>query len=234
MMKVFKQRKTGLIPFVYEYFLSIPPDYNKDNNKNWPFLLFLHGAGESHPPIDKVLNHGPPKLVHSYLTCTQDTQPLAGLNLECSKLIAENFITCSPQVNEGYGWNDQVLINLIDQIEQDYRIDKNRVYCTGISMGGYGCWSLAMAQPNRFAAIIPICGGGDEKQVTCLKHLPIWNFHGKLDDVVPVEESTNLIKTLNSELCKSTIYPNLEHDSWTETYNNKDIYTWLLQHTKSH
>jgi len=99
--------------------------------------------------------------------------------------------------------------------------------------GGYGTWSLAMDQPNRFAAIIPISGGGDQQKVSCLKHLPIWNFHGKLDDVVPVQESLQLIKSLNSQLCKSTIYPNLKHDCWTETYNNKDIYIWLLQQTKS-
>ncbi len=101
-----------------------------------------------------------------------------------------------------------------------------------IVKGGYGTWSLAMEQPNRFAAIIPICGGGDQQKVSCLKHLPIWNFHGELDDIVPIEESLNLIKTLNSQLCKSTIYPHLKHDSWTETYNNKDIYIWLLQQTK--
>jgi predicted peptidase len=91
-----------------------------------------------------------------------------------------------------------------------------------------------MEQPNRFAAILPICGGGDEEKVSYLKNVPIWNFHGKIDDVVPVEESLNLINRLNSELCKSTIYPNLEHDSWTETYNNKEIYTWLLEQTKLH
>jgi predicted peptidase len=101
-----------------------------------------------------------------------------------------------------------------------------------LNIGGYGTWSLAMAQPNRFAAIIPICGGGDEHKVSCLKHLPIWNFHGQLDDVIPVEESIKLIHALNSELCRSTIYPDLEHDSWTPTYYNKDIYIWLLKHTK--
>ncbi len=98
--------------------------------------------------------------------------------------------------------------------------------------GGYGTWSLAMAQPTRFAAIIPICGGGDCQRVSVLKNLPIWNFHGKLDDIVPVEESLSLIKTLDSPLCKSTVYPNLRHDSWTNTYNNPEIYRWLLEQTK--
>lgn len=89
-----------------------------------------------------------------------------------------------------------------------------------------------MDDPHKFAGIIPICGGGDQRKVLSLKDLPIWNFHGKLDDIIPVEESIKLIKTLNSQYCKSTIYPNLKHDSWTETYYNKDIYIWLLQQTK--
>jgi len=231
MLKVFKQEKNELIPFVYEYLLSVPTDYNNnDNNKKWPLLLFLHGAGESHPPIEKVLKHGPPKLIHYYST---NTHSMDDPNFETARFLAENFVTCSPQVNQGYGWNIEVLINLIDQIQQNYNIDQNKIYCTGISMGGYGTWSLAMNQPNRFAAIIPICGGGDERKVSSLKHLPIWNFHGKLDSVIPVEESLKLIKSLNSQYCKSTIYPDLDHDSWTQTYNNKEIYIWLLQQTKS-
>ena len=99
--------------------------------------------------------------------------------------------------------------------------------------GGYGTWSLAIAQPTRFAAIISICGGGDCQRVSVLKNLPIWNFHGKLDDVVPAEESLSLIKALDSPLCKSTVYQNMRHDSWTETYNNPEIFKWLLAQTKN-
>ncbi len=90
-----------------------------------------------------------------------------------------------------------------------------------------------MTQPNRFAAIIPICGGGDYQRVSVLKNLPIWNFHGELDDIVLIEESLSLIKALDSSLCKSTIYPDLRHDSWTNTYNNPEIYRWLLEQTKN-
>ena len=90
-----------------------------------------------------------------------------------------------------------------------------------------------MAIPNRLAAIIPICGGGDERRVACLKHLPIWNFHGERDDVIPIAQSLKLIKALDSPLCQSTIYPHLKHDCWTETYNNKEVFVWLLQKTKA-
>lgn len=137
MLKVFKQKKNSLIPFVYEYLLSVPVDYNNDEKKNWPLLLFLHGAGERFPPIDKISKHGPPKLIDFYSKNTQENQITSDVNWEAAKFLAENFITCSPQVSTGYGWNSQVLTNLIDQIEQDYRIDKNRIYCTGISMGKF-------------------------------------------------------------------------------------------------
>jgi predicted peptidase len=138
MLKVFKQKKNELIPFVYQYFLSVPPNYNNDDkNKKWPLLLFLHGVGESYPPIEKLLKHGPPKLIHAYSTNRDNTHPLDDSNLESAKFLAENFVTCSPQVNEGYGWNNQVLINLIDQIQQNYNIDQNKIYLTGLSMGKF-------------------------------------------------------------------------------------------------
>lgn len=124
MLKVFTQKKTDSIPFVYEYLLSLPIDYDNDRERKWPLLLFLHGAGESHPPIDKIRKHGPPKLLDQYSS-----------NSESARFLAENFLTCSPQVNQGYGWNNQVLVDLLDQIEQDYRIDQTKIYCTGISMG---------------------------------------------------------------------------------------------------
>ncbi len=138
MLKQFKQKKSELIPFVYEYLLSLPPDYNNDDkNKKWPLLLFLHGAGESHPPIEKLFAHGPPKLIDAYLKSKQGIHPKDDTNLESAKFLAENFVTCSPQVNSGYGWNSNVLINLIDQIEQGYNIDQNKIFCTGISMGKF-------------------------------------------------------------------------------------------------
>ncbi|CAF2755167.1 unnamed protein product [Rotaria sp. Silwood2] len=234
MLKVFQQKKTSAIPFAYRYLLSVPSGYESETtDKRWPLLLFLHGAGESYSPIEKVLKHGLPKLVHAYSSNKQDNHSMDNVNMECARLVAENFITCSPQVDRDYGWDSTVLSVLLDELEQTYRIDKNKIYVTGISMGGYGTWSLAMDQPARFAAIIPICGGGDDQRVSLLKHLPIWNFHGKLDDVIPVEASLSLIKVLNSPLCKSTVYPNLTHDSWTETYNNSEIYKWLLEQTKN-
>ena len=135
MLKVLKQTKSDSIPFVYEYFLSVPPDYNED--KKWPLLLFLHGAGECQSPIEKLLQYGPPKLIHHYSRNRQDTQLTDDFNLETEKFLAENFIVCSPQVNQGERWNTQVLINLLDQIEKNYKVDQNKIYVTGLSMGKF-------------------------------------------------------------------------------------------------
>lgn len=136
MLKEFQQQLTSTIPFVYRYLLSVPPAYESDKEKkNWPLLLFLHGAGESRSPIEKILKHGPPKLVHAYSLNKQDKYTIDTINMECARLIVENFITCSPQVERGYGWNSTVLSALLDELEQTYRVDKNKIYVTGISMG---------------------------------------------------------------------------------------------------
>ncbi|CAF3874038.1 unnamed protein product, partial [Rotaria sp. Silwood1] len=135
MLKTFQQKKASAIPFAYRYLLSVPPDYESEKTKKyWPLLLFLHGAGESHGPIEKVLKHGPPKLVHAYSSSKQDNRSMNDVNMECARLVAENFITCSPQVDRGYGWNSTVLSALLDELEQTYRVDTNKIYVTGISM----------------------------------------------------------------------------------------------------
>ena len=135
-MKVFQQKKTSAIPFAYQSLLSIPSGYDFEQPKrSWPFLLFLHGAGESHGPIEKVLKHGPPKLVHVYLSSKEGSHSMDDVNMECVRLVAENFITCSPHIDQGYGWNSAILSALLDELEQTYRVDKNKIYVTGISMG---------------------------------------------------------------------------------------------------
>ena len=137
MLKVFQQKPSGLIPVGYQYLLSVPSEYDENSKEQkWPLLLFLHGAGESYPPIEKILKHGPPKLIKAYSISKSTTRTSSDHgDLEVGQLIAENFITCSPQVNTGYGWNDQMLINLLDQVTEHYHVDPNRIYCTGISMG---------------------------------------------------------------------------------------------------
>ena len=119
--------------------------------------------------------------------------------------------------------------------EESINIDQDRIYLTGLSMGGFGAWSLAAEYPGRFAAIAPVCGGGNPLEAGSLAHLPIWVFHGAKDTVVPVEKSREMVAALENAggNVRFTVYPDSEHDSWTETYNNPELYEWFLTYTRS-
>lgn len=199
-----------------EYLIFLPEDYGKIN-KEWPMILFLHGAGERGGDLNLVKKHGPPKIVEK-----QKDFP---------------FIVVSPQCPPDQWWPDkvEVLINLLDDIVSHYRVDEQRVYLTGLSMGGYGTWTLAAAYPERFAAIAPICGGGKRYMANRLKDVPVWAFHGAKDMVVSAKESEEMVDAIKARGgdAKLTIYPDAGHDSWTATYDNQELYDWFLIHRKS-
>jgi dienelactone hydrolase len=197
------------------YLLSLPEGYLQDTLKKWPLLLFLHGSGERGNDLEKVKTHGPPKLI------------------EQGKKFP--FIVVSPQAtSQEHGWSTADLYALLQNCKQQYRVDPDRVYLTGLSMGGFGTWSLAIEHPEEFAAIVPICGGGDTTDVWKLRHTAVWCFHGAKDKNVPLAFSQNMISALQAynPAAKLTIYPDAEHDSWTETYNNDSLYQWLLMQKK--
>ena len=217
--KTFKGRSVK--PLRLEYLLFLPEGYKEDKKKQWPLMLFLHGAGERGKDLAKVAVHGPPKLVKEKTDFP--------------------FILVSPQCPAGESWSDDALLGLLDEVQKKYRVDQRRVYLTGLSMGGYGTWSLGLKYPERFAAIAPICGGGDflpvllpgQGKQAALKRLPVWAFHGAKDMLVPLSESermVNALKKAGNENVKLTIYPEAEHDSWTETYQNQELYDWMLRH----
>jgi len=127
------------------------------------------------------------------------------------------------------------LAALLDEIEGSYAVDPNRIYVTGLSMGGIGTWHLATAYPQRFAAIAPICGYGNPSTVCAIRHLPVWAFHGADDEMVPLERGQATVDALRA--CGGnvmfTVYPGVGHDSWTQTYANPQLYTWLLQQRRT-
>ncbi len=198
------------------YLLFLPEDYDKKQQR-WPLIMFLHGAGERGSDLTKVKVHGPPKIVEN-----RKDFP---------------FIVVSPQCPENDWWTGkvEVLINLLDDIVARYKVDTERVYLTGLSMGGFGTWSLASEYPERFAAIAPICGGGNRIPVALrLRDMPVWVFHGAKDKVVSLEESEEMVNAIRSRggNVKFTIYPDAGHDSWTESYDNQELYDWFLEHRK--
>ncbi|GAC1614192.1 MAG: hypothetical protein NVS4B7_06090 [Ktedonobacteraceae bacterium] len=196
------------------YLLYLPKDYDFQQSKRWPLIFFLHGAGERGHNLDLVKTQGLPKKLQS-----QPDLP---------------FIVVSPQCSLDTSWSTDTLNIALDEILNEYTIDTDRLYVTGLSMGGFGTWHLAMAYPHRFAAIVPICGGGDPDTVCDIKHLPIWVFHGAKDTIVPLTYSEAMVETLKK--CggnvRFTIYPYADHDSWTETYANPELYTWLLERSR--
>lgn len=205
-------QKDVTITLSANYLLYLPKDY-AESEVDFPLVLFLHGAGERGNDLEKVKVHGLPRLVKE------------GNEFP--------FIVVSPQCPDNIFWNVDVLIALLDEIEENYHIDKNRIYVTGLSLGGHGTWSLALAQPKRFAAIAPVCGWSVPSVACTLKDIPIWVFHGAKDVVVPINSSEVMVERL--KLCgsnvKFTVYPEANHDSWTETYNNEELYKWFLEHS---
>ncbi len=214
----------GQIPCVFEkgnadvdrqYLLFLPDGYNEQ--KIWPLILFLHGAGERGDDLELVKKHGPPKIVEE-----KKDFP---------------FIVVSPQCPEDHGWTQdkQFLTGLLDDIEARYKVDKDRIYLTGLSMGGFGTWSLSCACPERFAAIAPICGGGEPSEASKLKDMPVWAFHGEQDRVVSVEKSREMVNAINAVggNTRLTVYLDADHDSWTQTYDNPKLYDWFLEHRLS-
>lgn len=193
------------------YLVSVPDDYATSSGKRYPLVIFLHGSGERGSDLEKVKVHGPPKLV------------AAGRKF--------SFILVAPQCPDGRSWDPDELNALLNSIERQYRVDRDREYLTGISMGGYGTWALATAQPKRFAAIAPICGGGDVTRAPLIAKVPTWVCHGDKDPSVPFQRSVDMVAALESAGGHPT-FTRVEggyHDVWTQFYLRDDFYDWLLK-----
>jgi len=199
----------------YRYLLYLPKEYEKDSTKKWPLLIFLHGKSLRGNNLQKLKRYGLPELIKR------------GKEFP--------FIVASPQCPLGRSWNnDEWFIPLYRELTQKYRIDPNRIYLTGMSLGGYGVWYTAIRYPEYFAAIMPLCGGGDAKSVCRIKHIPVWTFHGKEDKIVLPEESKKMVGAL--ERCggnvRFTLLEEKGHDLHRVFHDNK-IYMWLLKQSKT-
>jgi len=195
-----------------DYVLHFPDNYKKEKH-DWPLIVFLHGSGERGNDLSKLSIHGPLKYIGN------------GNEL--------NAVILAPQCPEKEVWDMDVLTTLIKEVVLSHRINFTKVYLTGLSMGGYGTWELALEHPEMFAAIAPICGRVDYvflENTSKLRNKPIWVFHGAKDEVVPISNSERMVKALKNSGAnpKLTIYPNAGHDSWSVPYGDPDFYSWLL------
>lgn len=175
-----------------------------------PLLLFLHGSGERGKDLEAVKRNGPPRLI--------------------AEGRAFPFFVASPLLAKGASWEPYELNALLDELLGTYPIDPDRVYVTGLSLGGYGAWFFATTFPERVAALAPICGWTDPESACRLKNVPVWAFHGAKDDVVPPKESVDMVDAVKA--CggdaRLTLYPDQNHGAWVPAYEDPQLYAWLL------
>jgi predicted peptidase len=230
----FLDRTTTIDGVACRYQLYVPADFSLD--RSWPVVLFLHGAGEggSDGLLQTEVGLGPAIRRHP-----------------------ERFpvVVAFPQAQRGQPWRGsmaELALRTLEQAMKEFRGDADRVYLTGISMGGYGTWRLALDDPHRFAALVPVCGGLDVsarrslprdldalaaaetkpflEAARQLQHIPTWIFHGADDPVVPVSESRVMAEVLRrvGAPVRYTEYSGVEHDSWKPAYAEMELMPWLL------
>ena len=203
---------TDVIP-TWKFLLHLPSDYSK-SGKPWPMIFYLHGRSLRGNDLNALKRYGPP----AFLDRTPDFP----------------FVVVSPQLPEN-SWPAKSLLSLLDEVTRKYHVDRDRIYLTGVSMGGGGAWYLAAADQNRFAAMAPLCGVGDSSIVPNLTRIPIWAFHGDQDKVTALGPHKRLVEAVQKAggNAKITVIPDGTHGNIIyPTYQRKDLYDWFLAHTR--
>ncbi|MBU0677064.1 MAG: dienelactone hydrolase family protein [Verrucomicrobia bacterium] len=195
-----------------QYILRLPEGY-ADSEDEWPIMLLLHGAGERGNELHRVKGNWP-----KILDFRQDFP----------------FIIVAPQCPENEWWQSERALAALEDALSQCRVDMNRVYVSGLSMGGFGTWRVATERADLLAAAAPVCGGGDVRTADKLKGLPIWAFHGDADPVIPIQESQDMVEAVNAAggHAMLTVYPGVGHDSWVQAYANPSLYLWMLDNAK--
>jgi predicted peptidase len=196
-----------------QYYLYYPEDYLSNPSQTYGLLLFLHGGGESGESREEFKTNDPPKL------------------LKEGKQFP--FLILAPHnPHERKWWNTEAVMQLLDSIVAENRVDINRIYLTGISRGGNAVWEMATQYPDRFAAMAVVCGMAPLPYAHWIdKKMPIWVFHGELDETIPVEESDAMVEKLKSMNynIQYTRYKGVGHNAWDRAYTTDSLYTWLAK-----
>jgi predicted peptidase len=199
------------------YTMFIPSGY--DGSKKYPLILFLHGAGET--GWDGVT---PSKVgLGPAIARSEDAFP---------------FLAAFPQSTRGSwradGPDAERALRILDEIREEFRVDAGRIHLTGISMGGYGTWSLALAHPQRWASIVPVCGGGDPSRATLIRDIPCWCFHGADDETISVEKSRVMVQALRAAGGRPiyTEFAAVGHNSWDAAYATRELFEWMLAQSR--
>lgn len=193
------------------YYLSFPEKYFEETDTTFGLLLFLHGGGDSGRPLNELTKNGPPKMM-------ADGYPFP-------------FLVLAPQnPYERKWWDIRAVNQLLDSIVSQHRVDKKRIFLTGLSRGGSAAWEMAVQYPDKFAALAVVCGMAPVPYAHWLnKDMPIWVFHGVEDKVIPVNESDDMVGKLREMgfQVKYDRYEGVGHNSWNRAYANDELYQWM-------
>ena len=211
-----------------KYRLMKPADLSAD--RKYPLVIFLHGAGERGDDNDAQLKHGVKEFAKDenrkkyacFLIAPQcPKNPASWASFRRNPSAEETNKPTEPL---------RLTLELVDSLVKELPIDADRIYITGLSMGGYGTWHALALRPEFFAAAVPICGGSDLKAAEKIKHVPIWVFHGDKDNAVPVARSREMVEALKKAggEPKYTEYPGVGHNSWDKAYADPEMFAWLF------
>jgi predicted peptidase len=201
----------------YRYVVYVPANY--EESKPWPAIIFLNGAGE----------------------CGRDGLKAVAVGLGPAVMLDPDhwpflvLIPQKPDVDSTWAAHDALVMAMLDATKREYKVDTTRLYLTGLSQGGFGTWAIAIKHPDLFAAIAPICGGGNAADAAALKDVPVWAFHGDADTVVPhalSEEMVEAVKKAGGD-ATLTLFPGVGHNSWDRAYRESQLYDWLLKHKRA-
>ncbi|WP_282162911.1 dienelactone hydrolase family protein [Ulvibacterium marinum] len=199
------------------YYLYYPKGYESNPNKEFPLLLFLHGGGESGDSLQTLKKNGPPKLI------------VEGKQFP--------FLILAPQnPHKRKWWNVRAVNQLLDSIVGNNRVDRNRIYLTGLSRGGGAAWEMAVQYPEKFAAMAVVCGMTPVPYASWIdRKMPIWVFHGEEDKSIPISESENMVKALKKMGydIRFTRYPGVGHNSWIQAYSTEELYDWFIEQERN-
>lgn len=210
------------------YRMMRPADY--DAKQKYPLVIFLHGAGERGD--DNLV-----QLVHGMNDFAKDENrqkyPCFVIAPQCpreAKWVNVDWSSDSHKLPAEPSDALKLTLNLIAALQKEFSIDPQRLYITGLSMGGYGTWDAISRRPAMFAAAVPVCGGADEEQAARLVKVPVWAFHGEQDTVVKPERSRRMIKAMEAAggKPKYTEYPGVGHNSWVKAYSDPAMMGWLF------
>lgn len=200
----------------FGYVKYLPKDFDK--TKKYPLVVFLHGAGERGEDLELVCKHGFMRHVR-----------------ESGKEYPFIFVAPQCPLKKYWGCYTESLLAFLDDVCKELPVDLDRVYLTGLSMGGTGTWMLAMADPERFAAIAPVCGSGIYWNTGYVSNIPIMMYHGDCDETVPIQNSIEMLKSVNKRggNAQIKICYGVKHNAWDTAYAGDELVNWLLSHKRT-